>query len=65
MCRSLNGEGLADAAREGLARLIEAYRDETMPYLALPRPDLAPSYNDYAYLERIAEWSAGGGGESE
>ena len=52
----------ADAALQGLARYIAAFDDPTMPYLAVPRPDMAPAYNDYAHLARIAEWSRQGGG---
>ena len=27
-----------------------------MPYIAIPRPEHAPRFNDYEYLERISEW---------
>jgi ATP-dependent helicase/nuclease subunit B len=30
-----------------------------MPYLAVPRPEKAPRYSDYAHLERQKEWLAG------
>lgn len=32
-------------------------------YPALPWPAYTPHFNDYAHLERIAEWSTAGGGE--
>ena len=32
-------------------------------YPALPWPAYGPYFNDYAHLERIAEWSTAGGGE--
>ena len=33
------------------------------PYAALPWPEFIPHFNDYAHLERVAEWSTAGGGE--
>ena len=33
------------------------------PMRALPWPDFIPHFNDYAHLERVAEWSTAGGGE--
>lgn len=48
---------LAEAAREGLVRLIAAFDDPSMPYRAIPRPDKAPRFNDYEHLARIREWS--------
>ena len=56
---------LVEEARAGLLALIETYRDPAMPYLAQPRGGLAPRFNDYEYLERLAEWSAGGDGGEE
>jgi ATP-dependent helicase/nuclease subunit B len=44
------------AAREGLARLVAAYDDPAMPYLAQPRPALEPAYDDFGHLERREEW---------
>ena len=32
-------------------------------YPALPWPAYGPYFNDYAHLERVAEWSTAGGGE--
>ena len=32
-------------------------------YPALPWPAYGPHFNDYAHLERVAEWSTAGGGE--
>jgi len=31
------------------------------PYAALPWPKYIPHFNDYGHLERITEWSSGGG----
>jgi ATP-dependent helicase/nuclease subunit B len=50
-------------AGEGLKALIAAFDDPAMPYRAIPSPDRAPLYSDYAHLERRKEWLAAGGGE--
>ncbi|HUB94838.1 MAG TPA: double-strand break repair protein AddB [Stellaceae bacterium] len=49
-----------DAALLGLRALIARFDDERTPYLAVPRPERAPRYNDYAHLARIKEWSVVG-----
>ncbi len=56
-------EALAAAALEGLARLVARFDDPKTPYHAVPRPDRAPIFSDYAHLARIKEWSAGVLGE--
>jgi ATP-dependent helicase/nuclease subunit B len=56
---------LAAEAREGLLALIRAFDDPATPYRALPRPDRAPRYSDYAHLARVQEWAAGGGDGGE
>jgi ATP-dependent helicase/nuclease subunit B len=48
---------------EGLKALIAAFDDPAMPYRAIPSPDRAPPYSDYAHLERRKEWLAAGGDE--
>jgi ATP-dependent helicase/nuclease subunit B len=48
-----------EAAWAGLARLLEAFLDPAMPYLAAPRPALAPRYNDFQHLARIDPDGAG------
>ncbi len=55
-----DAEELRREAALGLNALIEAFDDETTPYLAVPRPDHAPRYNDYEHLERTREWTAVG-----
>ncbi len=52
-----DAEALADAARDGLERLIAAFDDEATPYHALPSPELAPRFNDFEHLARVKEWS--------
>jgi ATP-dependent helicase/nuclease subunit B len=54
---------LAGQALDGLRQLIAAYDDPAAAYLAVPRPDWAPRFDDYAHLARIKEWSAGVLGE--
>jgi ATP-dependent helicase/nuclease subunit B len=31
--------------------------------VALPQPEFVPHFNDYAHLERVAEWSTTGGSD--
>lgn len=45
-----------DEARAGLARLVAHFDDPATAYVPVPRPDIAPTYNDYAHLARIGEW---------
>jgi ATP-dependent helicase/nuclease subunit B len=59
----IDPDALADEVLERLQALIAAYELETTPYPPVPRPELAPRFNDYAHLARTAEWSLGGGGE--
>ncbi|NIA68002.1 double-strand break repair protein AddB [Pelagibius litoralis] len=48
---------LAEAALDGLTELVAAFDDPETPYACKPRPELAPRFNDYDHLSRIAEWS--------
>ncbi|MGD1878009.1 MAG: double-strand break repair protein AddB, partial [Kiloniellaceae bacterium] len=50
---------LAAEALEGVKRLVASFDDPATPYACQPRPELAPRFNDYNHLSRIAEWSAG------
>ena len=47
----------AAAARAGLERLIAAFDDPDTPYHACPDFPNRPRFNDYAHLERLAEWA--------
>ncbi len=49
-----------ETARQGLIRLVRAFRNEDTPYYSLPRPAKAPPANrqDYAHLARVQEWAA-------
>jgi ATP-dependent helicase/nuclease subunit B len=51
----------AEAAWDGLARLLVQFSAPDMPYLAEPRPSFAPHYSDYRHLARIDR--EGGGDE--
>lgn len=48
---------LGRAALEGLAGLVRRFNDPATPYFSLPRPAVAPRYNDYAHLARVQEWA--------
>ena len=52
---------LADAAADGLRALIARFDNPKTPYHPVPRPALAPRWNDYAHLARHKEWSVPGG----
>ena len=52
---------LAREAAAGLQALIERFDDPATPYHPVPRPSLAPRWNDYAHLARHKEWSVPGG----
>ncbi|WP_207477773.1 double-strand break repair protein AddB [Arenibaculum pallidiluteum] len=56
---------LVAEARAGLLALIHAFDDPRTPYRALPRPERAPRYSDYAHLARVQEWSTAGGDGGE
>ncbi|PZQ48638.1 MAG: double-strand break repair protein AddB [Micavibrio aeruginosavorus] len=45
-------------AAHGLEKLIAVFDKEETPYYSLPRPDLAPRFNDYEHLARVKEWTA-------
>lgn len=53
-------EGLAEMARLGLERYVAKFDDPATPYLAQPRPELAPRFSDYGHLARIQEWARTG-----
>jgi ATP-dependent helicase/nuclease subunit B len=54
---------LAQAASDGLARLIAQFDQETTPYRALRRARFKYDYDVYAHLARAAEWCADDGEE--
>ena len=44
-------------------KMAEHFANPDTPYAALPWPAYGPHFNDYAHLERVAEWSTAGGGD--
>ena len=57
----VDAEKLAREAAEGLQALVACFDDPATPYHPVPRPALAPAWNDYAHLARHKEWSVPGG----
>ena len=49
---------------EMIARMVKHFAKPGTPYGALPWPEFIPHFNDYTHLERVAEWSTAGGGET-
>jgi ATP-dependent helicase/nuclease subunit B len=63
--RPAEGEELREllgVAREGIGRLLAHFADPESAYIAIPRPEIAPTYSDYDHLARVAEWRDGGEG---
>ena len=56
-----DAEKLAREAADGLLALVARFDDPATPYHPVPRPALAPAWNDYAHLARHKEWSVPGG----
>ena len=56
-----DADQLAREAADGLSALVARFDDLTTPYHPVPRPALAPRWNDYAHLARHKEWSVPGG----
>jgi ATP-dependent helicase/nuclease subunit B len=55
---------LARAAEEGLARLVARFDDPATPYAALRRARFDYTFDDYAHLARVAEWSGSREGDA-
>ncbi|MGH6815749.1 MAG: double-strand break repair protein AddB, partial [Hyphomicrobiaceae bacterium] len=55
--KASNIGALADEAGNGLKRLIAAFDRETTPYKAVRRARFTYTYDAYAHLARVAEWS--------
>ena len=56
-----DADKLAREAAAGLQALVTRFDDPATPYRPVPRPALAPRWNDYAHLARHKEWSVPGG----
>ena len=50
---------------QNLRQLLERYHQTAQPYTACPNPKYAPKYNDYAHLERTAEWQTEDEGDEQ
>ncbi|HYD17241.1 MAG TPA: double-strand break repair protein AddB [Patescibacteria group bacterium] len=48
---------LMEEAKTGVTALVKAFNKKETPYLATPRPEFAPRYNNYEHLSRVGEWS--------
>ena len=51
---------LAATALAGLKQLVAAFDRPETAYHAVPDPEVAPRFSDYAHLARVQEWSAVG-----
>ena len=49
-------ESLIQKAEQNLMMLIDLFRDKNTPYTACPHAGRMLDFNDYAHLERLAEW---------
>jgi ATP-dependent helicase/nuclease subunit B len=58
-----DSEQLIPAMLALVGKMAEHFANPATPYGALPWPEFIPHFNDYAHLERVAEWSTAGGGE--
>ena len=58
--QSADPAALAAEIRAGLERYVAAFDLAATPYLAQPRPGLAPRRSAYAHLARVKEWGRGG-----
>ena len=60
-----SGQDLSIEAGDGLKSLITVFSNEDTPYIGSPDSTIMinADYNDFAHLERIAEWSVIDGGD--
>jgi ATP-dependent helicase/nuclease subunit B len=54
--RDGNLRELLDHAHEGLLKLLSHFDDPATPYTPVPRPEIAPAFDDYEHLSRRGEW---------
>lgn len=54
--KKMSAEELIKRTYENTVCLINLFRREDTPYAACPLSHIQPTYNDYAHLERLAEW---------
>ncbi|MEI9901901.1 MAG: PD-(D/E)XK nuclease family protein [Hyphomicrobium sp.] len=58
-----NSDALVPAMLALVAKMVAHFGHPDSTYGAIPWPEFSPHFNDYAHLERIAEWSTAGGEE--
>ena len=61
--RATEGHQHAAKIRALVEKMADHFAKPGTGYPALPWPAYGPHFNDYAHLERVAEWSTAGGGE--
>jgi ATP-dependent helicase/nuclease subunit B len=59
--RKADAAALLARARTGVERLLRHFANPATAYIAVPRPEIAPVFDDYEHLARIAEWRGWGG----
>lgn len=59
LVRTDNADALGAACLTKLSSLVAAYDDETQTYKATRRAGFNYTYDDFAHLARVAEWSGG------
>lgn len=59
-----DADTLLALARDGLINLVRVFNRPETPYEVCPVAGKEPTYNDYAYLSRSAEWQHGDGEET-
>ena len=65
LCDPQKIEQTITLSKTGLMQLINVFDNDTTPYLALPRLENAPRFNDYEHLERVKEWAVLGDSNEE
>ena len=50
-------DDLIQKSKDGLSKIIRAFRNEKTPYEVCPIPSQSPLFNDYAHLARMQEWA--------
>ncbi|MBO7332591.1 MAG: PD-(D/E)XK nuclease family protein, partial [Alphaproteobacteria bacterium] len=62
--KKMSAETLIKKTYDNLVCLINLFRQESTPYTACPIKSIQPKYNDYAHLERLAEWQSSQDGDN-
>ncbi|GBD43593.1 hypothetical protein HRbin40_01069 [bacterium HR40] len=56
VCARKELEDLLNITRDGLSKLLAHFAREDIPFLAIPRPEVAARHDPYAHLARRQEW---------